>query len=289
MSAAVHIRMALPGLNETQGRVARAVLDNGERLRDMSIGEVAELSGVSAAMVVKVAKKLGFSGFRELKASLSAYYLSPAAGLHEEIDADDDAATSVSKVFSTAIQALRETLAVVDIEKLELAAEALYLARRRNLYGVGGSGIVAEDAGHKLLRIGLESSAYSDAHLMAMSAAVLGPGDVALGVTFSGQTQIVVDTLRIAREAGATTIALSNFLNSPVTEQADIVLLSTSRGSTLTSASVAARVAQLCIIDALFVRIAQRDYVSAINNLRKTMVAVEPRRIRAVKVAQDET
>jgi DNA-binding MurR/RpiR family transcriptional regulator len=289
VGAALRIRMALPSLNETEQRVARTILNAGARLDTMSINEVATSAEVSSAMVVKVAKKLGFEGFRHLRGTLSEYYLSPSSELHEEIDADDDAATSVSKVFSTALQALQETQSILDLPRLERAAEVIFHAGQRNLYGVGGSGIVAQDASHKFLRIGMSSTVHTDAHLMTMSASVLSKGDVAIGVSYSGQTRVVVETLELARAAGATTIVLTNFLNSPLVDCADIVLHATSRGSTLTSASVAARIAQLCLIDALFVLVAQKDYATALGNLHKTMAAVEPRRISKTGVPADET
>lgn len=289
VGAALRIRMVLPSLNETEQRVARSILDAGDQLATMSINQISEVSNVSTAMIVKVAKKLGFDGYRQLRASLTEYYLAPSSGLHQEIDAADDAETSVRKVFSTALQALQETQSVLDIAKLEEAADAIYGARQRNLYGVGGSGIVAHDANHKFLRIGLPSTVFTDAHMMMMSASVLAKGDVAIGVSYSGQTRAVVETLQMARENGTTTIALTNFLNSPMVDCADIVLHSTSRGSTLTSASVAARIAQLCLIDALFVLVAQRDFGMALDNLEKTMAAVGPKRLSKIEVPTDET
>lgn len=280
LNATLRIRMAVPSLTETERAIANYVLGLGPHIRHTTISEVAQANGVSEAMIVKLAQKLGFDGYRDLKHTLSLYSQSPVAELHKEINPDDDAETSISKVFSTAIQALQETLSVLDLAQFERAADTFFHARQRNLYGAGGSGIVAQDISHKFLRIGIHCTAYTDAHLMAMSAALMEKGDVAVGVSYSGRTRVVIEALSLARKSGATTIALTNFLNSPLVDCADIVLHSTSRGSALASESVAARIAQLCLIDALFVRVAQRDYSRAMASLAKTVSSAVPKRVQ---------
>lgn len=280
LNAVLKIRMASPSLSEKEQAVTNYILDLGLEITHSSIGQIAEANNVSEAMIVKLAKKLEFSGYRDLKRQLAAYHQSSIAGLHREINPSDDAETSISKVFRTAIQALHETLSVLDYDQIEAAAQVLLGAGQRCLYGSGASGVVALDASHKFLRIGLPCIAYSDAHMMAMSASLLREGDVAVGVSYSGETRVVVEALQLARQNGATTIALTNFLNSPITECADIVLHSTARGSALNSESVAARIAQLCLIDSLFVRMAQHSYNETMSNLSRTMSSVDYLRTR---------
>lgn len=148
---------------------------------ETSLKEIAGEAGVSEAMVVKITKKLGFAGYREFRNAVAQYNRLPTAEMHQELSLEDTSRKIVQKVFRTSIQALEETLAIMDIEAFERAADLIYGARQRDFYGVGGSAQIARDVAHKFLRIGVRSSVYDDSHMMLMSAALLGPDDVAIG------------------------------------------------------------------------------------------------------------
>ena len=154
----------------------------------------------------------------------------------------------------------------------------LYRARNRDFYGVGGSAQIARDVSHKFLRIGIRASVYDDSHMMLMSASLLGADDIAVGFSHSGNTSAVIDAIQLARKNGARTLAITNYDSSPLAGLADIVLCSTAQGSPLMGENAAARIAQLNILDALFVAVAQRDYQAAERNLGRTMSAVKSKR-----------
>jgi RpiR family transcriptional regulator, repressor of rpiB and als operon len=272
------IRMRLPSLTPLEGKVAADILARRDINGDTSLREVAEGSGVSEAMVVKVAKKLGFAGFREFRAGLIDYYGSESASLHSEISADDTAGEVVQKVFRTAMQALEETFAILDLEAFERAADYLHRARQRDFYGLGGSAQIARDVSHKFLRIGIRTSVFDDAHMMMMSAALLTPDDVAVAYSHSGTTTAVIEALELARKNGARTIAVTNYPDSPLARMADVVLCSTAQNSPLLGENATARIAQLNLLDALFVATAQRDRKNADANLSRTMRAVQSKR-----------
>lgn len=272
------IRMRLPSLTPLEGKVASDILGRRDITPDTSLREVAEGSGVSEAMVVKVAKKLGFAGFREFRSGLIEYYGSDSAGLHAEISAEDTAGEVVQKVFRTAMQALEETFAILDLEGFERAADYLHRARQRDFYGLGGSAQIARDVSHKFLRIGLRTSVFDDAHMMMMSAALLTPDDVAVAYSHSGTTSAVIEALELARRNGARTIAVTNYADSPLARLADVVLCSTAQNSPLLGENATARIAQLNLLDALFVATAQRDRKTADANLSRTMRAVQSKR-----------
>ena len=139
-------------------------------------------------MVVKTAKRLGFSGYRELRGALRAYKSQPHVDLHREVTPDDTPAAIVQKVFRTSIQALEETLAILDMEAFAYAAELLHRAGQRDFYGLGGSARIARDVSHKFLRIGIRTSVFDDTHMMAMSASLLKRGDVVVAFSHSGRT-----------------------------------------------------------------------------------------------------
>ena len=272
------IRTRLPSLTPLEGKVAADILARKDITEAMPLREVAEGSGVSDAMVVKVAKKLGFAGFREFRQGLVDYYNSDTAALHSEISAEDTAGEIVQKVFRTAMQALEETFAILDLEAFERAADYLHRARQRDFYGLGGSAQIARDVSHKFLRIGLRSQVFDDAHMMMMSAALLGPDDVAIAFSHSGSTSAVIDAVELARKNGARTIAVTNYPDSPVARIVDVVLCSTAQNSPLLGENATARIAQLNLLDALFVATAQRDRKAADLNRTRTMNAVQSKR-----------
>ena len=272
------IRMKLPSLTPLEGKVAADILARKDIDETTPLREIALKSAVSEAMVVKVAKKLGFDGFRDFRRGLVDYNRSDTANLHAEIGAEDTAGEIVQKVFRTAMQALEETFAILDLAAFDRAADYITRAKQRDFYGLGGSAQIARDVSHKFLRIGIRTSVFDDAHMMMMSAALLGPDDVAIAFSHSGSTAAVLEAAEMARRNGARTIAVTNYPESPLARMADVVLCSTAQNSPLLGENATARIAQLNLLDALFVTVAQRDRKAADANLDRTMRAVQSKR-----------
>lgn len=271
------IRMLLPELTSSEARITEILL-RSDVGAELPLKAVAEEAGASEALVVKTAKRLGFSGYKELRGALQAYKSQPYVDLHQEVKPDDTARTIVEKVFRTSIQALEETLAILDIEGFSYAVELLHGARQRDFYGLGGSAQIARDVAHKFLRIGIRASVYDDTHMMAMSASLLRAGDVAVVFSHSGRTSGVIESAQIARANRASLIAVTNYASSPLAELSDVVLCSTAQGLHLTSENAAARIAQLNIMDAIFIAVAQKGLKAAEASLSKTMAAVSAKR-----------
>jgi RpiR family transcriptional regulator, repressor of rpiB and als operon len=269
--------MLLPELTPSEMRVTEVMLRSAAD-DPLPLKRVAADAELSEAMVVKTAKRLGFTGFRELRAALSAYKQQPHVDLHEDLQPDDPAEVIVNKVFRTAIQALEETLAILDMDGFRRAADLIHSAGQRDFYGLGGSAQIARDVAHKFLRIGVRASVYDDTHMMAMSASLLKPGDLVLAFSHSGRTTSLLEAIQIARSNGAKIISVSNYESSPLAGMSDVVLCSTAMGSPLTSENAAARIAQLNIMDAIFMAVAQKSYSAAEENLAQTMAAVQSKR-----------
>jgi RpiR family transcriptional regulator, repressor of rpiB and als operon len=268
------IRMMIPDMSPAEVRITEVLLEQAGD-DEIPIKQVATRAEVSEAAVVKTAKRLGYAGYRELRSALFAYSQQPHADLHQDVGPEDTAEMIVKKVFHTSIQALQETLAILDIEGFKFAADLIHKARQLDFYGLGGSAQIARDVAHKFLRIGVRSTVYDDTHMMAMSASLLGPGDVVIAFSHSGRSSGVVDAVKIAKQNRARIITLSNYDSSALAKLSDVVLLSTARGSPLTSENAAARIAQLNIMDAIFIAVAQKSYSLAEKNLERTMSAVQ--------------
>jgi RpiR family transcriptional regulator, repressor of rpiB and als operon len=272
------IRMMMPHLTPLEGRIVEMMLGRRDFDANIPLKAIAEDAGVSEALIVKIVKKLGFSGFREFRTALDDYNRQPTTELHQELSPEDTGRELAQKVFRTSLLALEETLAIFDPEAFERAADLIFNAGQRDLYGIGGSAQIARDVAHKFLRIGIRTSVFDDAHMMLMSASLLGEGDVAIGFSHSGTTTAVIEPLELARKRGARIIVLTNYATSPLASIADVVLCSTAQGSPLLGENAAARIAQLVIFDAVFAAVAQRDLALAERNLAATMGAVTNKR-----------
>ncbi|MBX4963335.1 MULTISPECIES: MurR/RpiR family transcriptional regulator [Rhizobium] len=272
------IRMMMPLLTPLEAKVVDTVFALRDFSDDTSLKQIADDAGVSEAMVVKITKKLGFAGYRDFRAAVSQYNRQPTAEMHQELSVDDTSQEIVQKVFRTSINALEETLSILDMEAFDRAADLIHRAKQRDFYGVGGSAQIARDVSHKFLRIGVRASVIDDSHMMLMSASLLVDGDIAIGFSHSGNTTAVIEAIQLARRNGARTIAITNYNSSALALAADVVLCSTAQGSPLMGENAAARIAQLNILDAVFVAVAQRDYKAAERNLERTMSAVTSKR-----------
>ena len=281
----MRIRSLLPGLAKAEQRVARVVLDDPATISHRSITEVAAAAGTSETTVTRFCKAIGVSGYPELRIALAADTARSAARGSRDLGGDitptDDLANVVKKVSFADARAVEETAGQVNIAILGQVVDAMASAGRVDVYGVGASAFVAADFQQKLHRIGRISFAWSDTHVMLTSAAVLGPADVGFGISHTGATTDTVEALRVARERGATTVALTSFSRSPITEVADHVLTTAARETTFRSGATASRIAQLTVIDCLFIGITQRHLESARSALEATYDAVATHRLGA--------
>jgi DNA-binding MurR/RpiR family transcriptional regulator len=230
-------------------------------------------TGVSEALIVKIAKKLGFEGFRQLRGALAEHNRLAQADLHEELCVAEGACARLQKVLRASVRALEQGLARVSPEALERAADYLHAARQRDFYGEGGSGQVARDAAYQFLRIGVRASVFDDGQLMLMSAALLRRGDVVMAFSHSGQTAGVVEAARLARQNGAHLIALTNRSDSPLGRESHVALCANLDSLPWAGENAAARLVQLSVLDALLSAVAQKDYAAAEANLGRTTVA----------------
>ncbi len=282
-SPLVRIRSLLPGLARAEQRVAKVVLEDPAAVARRSITEVALAANTSETTVTRFCKAVGVGGYPQLRIALAADTARTEArtsrNLGGEIGPGDDLASVIGKVSFADARAVEETADQLDVAELQAVIDLVAEAGRVDVYGVGASAFVAADLQQKLHRIGRVSFAWSDTHIMLTSAAVLKPGDVAVGVSHTGATTDTVEALRVAREHGAVTVAVTNFPRSPITEVADHVLTTAARETTFRSGATASRIAQLTVIDCLFIGVAQRHMEASVSALDATRDAVGAHRL----------
>src|SRR5690606_18533765 len=144
----------------------------------------------------------------------------------------------------------------LDARAMARAVEAIRAAERVEVFGIGSAAPIAEDANYRLLRIGINSRATVDSHVQAITASLAGPNVAVLTISHSGSTVETLTATQLAKEAGATTIAITNFGKSPLLAHTDIVLNTLARETHFRTEAMTSRIAQLAIVDALIAGLA---------------------------------
>lgn len=276
LAIGARIKMSLSQLNPTERRIVEWLIIKGNISQETSLREVAAALEVSEPLLVKVAKKVGFSGFREMRTALISYFESLPYEREEEITEHDSLDNVLDKVFSNSIQVLKEARSVADAATIGKAAGLIFQARRVIIFGVGGSASVGMDFEHKLLRIGIISHAYSDFHLMLMAASQLDEKDVVIAISQSGETREMLNAANTAIANKAKLICITNDNGSPLSQCSDLSIFSPAMSGPLLGQNAVARIVQLNLLDSLFIAILLEDYQGNKEKLSRGIDVVSP-------------
>ncbi len=207
------IKASLPSLAPAEQRVGRLVLTDPRAFAKLPVSELADRAHVSKPTVVRFCRSVGYDGLSDFKLKLAGSVSEGVPFIHRSVDADDKTNDIMVKVIDNTVAAFlkyRNDASSAAIERAVNALVAAYRAGKRiEFFGVGNSGVVAQDAQHKFFRLGVHTIAYSDGHMQVMSASVLGEGDCVVVISNSGRTRDLMDACDIARKNGATTIVIT--------------------------------------------------------------------------------
>jgi len=249
------IEAAFAGMTRAEKKVARVVRGNPYRLLRTSIGALAREAGVSEPTVIRFCRRLNCRGFQDFKLQL-AQDLATGAHFRAARPAAGEAAPElIAKVIDSGIAALIKVRDTLPPKVVQQAIELLAGAERIEFYGLGGSGIVAQDAQHKFFRLGVPVVAYSDPTVHSVSASLMKPGCVAVAISQSGSTQDLIASAEIGLAAGAKVIAITA-ADSPLARVASICLPMNSLEDEDFYAPIKSRLAHLAIVDVLAVGVA---------------------------------
>ena len=247
------IRAALPALIPSDAKVARAILADPGGVVHLSVGDVAAAAGTSASTVVRCCQRLGFRGFQHLKIALAQDGAPRGPARPAGSDSPRDV---LGRVLLSGARVLKDSLSTVGVREFEEAVGALRRARRVLFVGVGTSAPLAQDAAYRFLTAGVRAEAPADVHTQHVAASLLEPPDVCFAVSHTGATRETVASVKAARESGATTIAVTSFSRSPITEFTGIVLVAGGPEVSFRLEAMTSRIAHLSVLDALFVAVA---------------------------------
>ena len=243
-------------LRKSEAKVANYVLANASEVIKMRIVDLASRSEVSEPTVIRFCKAIGFDGFQSFKLQLAQQLGLGSVFTQFAVEDNDTVADLINKVFDTTVGSLITAREEINSEVLEQAITTISNARRVEFYGFGASGSVAADAQHKFFRLQLSSAAYTDPHIQRMSAISLGPEDVVVAISQSGETQALLESVALAREAGANVIGLAPH-NTSLSRVCNLAIYVNMEEDLKSFTPVSSRIAHLVVIDVLATGVAR--------------------------------
>lgn len=276
----LRVRACLPGLRPAERRVADAVLADPIAVSHMAIGTLAGACDTSEATVVRFCRAVGTSGYAALRLALAAERgreVTAAPAPTGRIHPDDSLDEVVRTIGYADARAIEDTTANLDLDALGRAVHVVAEAGHVDIVGLGASGLVAGDLAQKLTRIGRRSTAWVDPHAALTSAALLRAGDALVAISHTGATPETIEAVLVGQRGGAHIVAITNTPASALARHADVVLATVARETTFRSGAMASRIAQLAIVDCLFVGVARLSRDATEAALASTYAAVQQR------------
>ncbi|WNQ11996.1 MurR/RpiR family transcriptional regulator [Paenibacillus aurantius] len=275
----VRLKELYQDLKPSEQIAASYILQHPERMLQLSIAQLADESGSSQAAIVRLCKSMGVTGYQNLKLMVAGDLQQGQTSLngsgYQEIRPGESVENIIASVAGNNMQSIQDSVKVLDPAVVRQAIEALDRAQRIFFYGIGASNLIAMDAQQKFMRISKTALAFADPHVQLTASVSLGKRDVAVGISYSGETKAVIAALRSAREQGAETVSITKFGNTTLSGYADYPLFISSTEHEIRSGAMASRIAQLNVIDILYLGVASRNYNYAVQQLELSRKAIK--------------
>jgi RpiR family carbohydrate utilization transcriptional regulator len=255
------IKSTLSSLAPAEQRVGKLLLTDPRTFSTLPVTELADRASVSKPTVVRFCRSMGYEGLSDFKLKLAGSLSEGVPFIHRNVGAQDNSSKVLVKVIDNTVTAFLKYRNDASSAQIDKAAEAIALAHKKNkrleFYGVGNSGIVAQDAQHKFFRLGFHTISHSDGHMQIMSASLLGPGDCLVVFSNSGRTRDLLDSCEIAKRNGATTIVVTAS-GSPLANVGKLHLAADHPESYEKFSPMVSRLLHLMIVDVLATTVALR-------------------------------
>lgn len=284
------VRESLNYVKTSEGAVAEYIFKHPQKAVTMTVKQLANASYASTSAVMRYCHTLGYNGFKDFKLKLSGDLA--VISLHnleqETLSSDDSVDKIMAIITKTNIQSLYSSLQLVQKDQFKAAYEYLVKAKKIDFYGVGSSFLIAYDAIQKFMRINKYCTAYSDFHMQKVSAVNLNSDDVAVAISYSGETHHIIDCVKIAQSKGTKVIAITKYADSHLSSIADVVLFVAAQEDEFRSAAMSSRIASLNMVDMLYTACAYEDYDNTLAHLNQTYEIIQQNEREAAKHARNE-
>jgi len=268
------IQARLRMMSAAEKKVAQYIIDNSSEVLSLTVTELAEKAGVSDASIVRFSRSMGYRGYQDLKINLAADLAkAPEQSVSGALSREDSVESTVNKVIRSEIETLEETIGIINYDDLEKIARIILDCDRVMFFGTGGSLMVAMDAMHKFLKIGVKSVVQMDTDIQKMESSLMSKSDVAIAISHSGSNSHVLECIKNARSCGATVIGVTTVGKSPIQKLSDYLVMTPTKELVFRSESVTARIAQLAVIDCLSVVMTYMNYDRSKYAIRRTREA----------------
>lgn len=280
MSIQSDIQSKLSNMPPTARRIGEMIISDPSVVLRQTISELANACSTSEPSVVRFCRGLGLSGYVELRIALATELGREAAAMADsqrfggDLEKTDSLAGGVARIAFTETMAIEETLAALDLGVLEEVVKMIQGSRRVLVYGAGASGLVASDFQHKLFRIGRDAYTFPDSDDAVMAASLMTADDVAIGLSHSGDTPVTRAFIERARDGGAKCVVITNNDESKLAKLADISIRTVVRETMFRAGAFASRIAQLAVVDCIFLGVAQGNFDETVDALERTRDAV---------------
>lgn len=272
-------------LSANQKVVADYLLRNKEKAALLTLRDLAGACNTSETTVMRCIRKLGYDSFQIFRVDLARDYSELRTKVegksswriedgYQTITASDDMETLKRKVIQSVSDSLLGIDTLVNTQALEEAVELILGSDRLFFYGSGGSNVIAYDAYHKFMRMGLTTIYDANSHFFIIKSGLMTEKDTVMLVSHTGESKEVVEAARNAKAAGAHIIGLTSYISSSLAQLADVVLYSSTNSMEYYTDAMVSRLIQLVILDMLFIatRIRMGDKADqSIESARKTI------------------
>jgi RpiR family transcriptional regulator, carbohydrate utilization regulator len=249
------IRSSYHKFSEKEKKIADYILEKPEFVIHRTINEVADDLDIADATVFRFSKHIGFKGFQAMKIALASELTTPLRTIAEETTNKDNEKALTEKIFKSNIRTLQNTIQMIDSNSIKRAIDLILHANRVELYGTGGSAIIAMDAFQKFVSTGIRAFAFIDTHFQLMSSSQLAKDDLAIFISHSGSNKDTMKILKVVNETGAKTIGITSNPKSPISLNVDVALYTDAEETEYFSAAFSSQIAQLSLIDAICLNI----------------------------------
>lgn len=278
------IRSRMPEMSGVMTRIAQYLLEKPDAPLTLTIGELAADSGVSPATITRFCRIIGYTGYAPFRVDLakdfgrSTAHDSWRTDIGRSFGPDDSATDVLSTLLNAHTRTLRETADVMDLAVIQRIAAAIAASTNVDIYGVGGSAMLAGEMQARLYRIGISTHTWSEVHAGLTSAAIQGVDSVALGISNTGRTEETIQMLRQAGRSGALTVAISNNPDSPLVAEAELAIITSAHERFLQPDDLSAKHGQLFVLDLLYLLVAQENFDRTTQLLAASALAVASHR-----------
>ncbi len=284
MTVSSRVQASLPDMPAAMVKIAEVLLETPSAPIELSITELAEKAGTSAATVTRFCRVIGYSGYTQFRVGVASdigrgdAHESWRADIGREFHPEDTPREVVRTLLNEHVRALETTARLVDLDDVQSVARAIATCRHLDIYGIGGSGVMAEELQARLYRIGVSAHYWQEVHGGLTSAALQSKNSVAIGISNSGRTDETIQMLSQAASAGAFTIAITHESTSPLATVADVTIGTAAPDPYLQPDDLSAKHSQLMVLDLLYLLVAQETFADTATRLAASAMAVSGHR-----------